>query len=111
MDRKLPDRVQTLVDEIENEVGEDGFATSASVTAEFSDVFRNGKPDAAREGPGAIEAAVREILTEIGEDPDREGLERTPDRVRRMYHELTAGYHVDPDRLVNNAIFEVDYSE
>ena len=47
----------------------------------------------------------------MGEDPDRAGLEETPGRVRRMYRELTAGYHVDPERLVNNAIFDVDYSE
>ena len=58
-----------------------------------------------------VEQAVREILLETGEDPDREGLRGTPSRVRRMYAELTAGYHVDPDRLVNNAIFDVDYSE
>jgi GTP cyclohydrolase I len=58
-----------------------------------------------------IEHAVRDILTEIGEDPDREGLRRTPERIHRMYHELTAGYHVDPDRLINGAVFAVDYSE
>ena len=48
---------------------------------------------------------------DIGEDPDRQGLARTPARVQRMYAELTAGYHVDPERLVNGAIFDVDYSE
>ncbi|MDA8203241.1 MAG: GTP cyclohydrolase I FolE [Chloroflexi bacterium] len=59
----------------------------------------------------AIEQAVRDILVEIGEDPDRQGLVGTPGRVHRMYAELTAGYHVDPARLVNGAIFDVDYSE
>lgn len=59
----------------------------------------------------AIEKAVRKTLINIGEDPDREGLLRTPERVARMYDELTAGYHVDPVKLVNEAIFEVDYSE
>ena len=63
------------------------------------------------EGDVAVENAVRQILLETGEDPAREGLRDTPKRVRRMYVELTAGYHVDPDRLVNNAIFDVDYSE
>jgi GTP cyclohydrolase I len=58
-----------------------------------------------------VEAAVREILLEIGEDPDRQGLLGTPGRVHRMYAELTAGYHVDPARLINGAIFDVDYSE
>ena len=60
---------------------------------------------------GRVEAAVREILIEIGEDPDRQGLVGTPDRVHRMYAELTAGYHVDPERLINGAIFDVDYRE
>ncbi|HWH23531.1 MAG TPA: GTP cyclohydrolase I FolE, partial [Candidatus Limnocylindria bacterium] len=40
-----------------------------------------------------------------------DGLRETPSRVRRMYAELTAGYHVDPERLVGGAIFDVDYSE
>src|SRR5262245_1193668 len=43
-----------------------------------------------------IRAAVREILLAIGEDPDREGLRETPDRVARMYAELCAGLHRDP---------------
>ena len=60
---------------------------------------------------GGVEDAVRQILVEMGEDPAREGRTGTPGRVRRMYRELTAGYHVDPDRLVNNAIFDEDYSE
>jgi GTP cyclohydrolase IA len=58
-----------------------------------------------------IEESVREILLRIGEDPDREGLRRTPERVSRMYAELTEGYHVDPVKLINEAIFEVSYDE
>jgi GTP cyclohydrolase IA len=105
MERNLPDRVRQLVDEIENEVGEDGEYTDAlGVSAELLSA-------AAGNGHEPVESAVRQILVEIGEDPDRQGLLGTPSRVRRMYHELTAGYHVDPERLVNNAIFDVDYSE
>lgn len=59
----------------------------------------------------SLEEAVRTLLTEIGEDPAREGLTATPERVRRMYDELTAGYHVDPDALINGACFSVDYDE
>jgi GTP cyclohydrolase I len=59
----------------------------------------------------SLETSVRTLLTEIGEDPTREGLARTPERVRRMYDELTAGYHVDPDALINGACFSVDYDE
>ena len=59
----------------------------------------------------SLEEAVGTLLTEIGEDPSREGLIRTPERVRRMYDELTAGYRVDPDALMNGACFSVDYDE
>lgn len=58
-----------------------------------------------------IEDAVREILGNIGEDPSRDGLLRTPDRVARMFDELTAGYHVDPQKMINDAIFDVEYDE
>ena len=58
-----------------------------------------------------IHAAVRDILSEIGEDPDRQGLLKTPDRVARMYQEITAGYRTDPIQLINGAIFDVDYDE
>jgi GTP cyclohydrolase IA len=59
----------------------------------------------------AIENAVRDILVHIGEEPEREGLLKTPERVARMYDELTAGYHVDPIRLINDALFDVDYDQ
>jgi GTP cyclohydrolase I len=58
-----------------------------------------------------IEDAVHEILTSVGEDPEREGLQRTPERVARMYKELLAGYRQDPVALINDALFEVDYNE
>jgi GTP cyclohydrolase I len=50
-------------------------------------------------------------LYDIGEDPDRQGLQRTPERVARMYAELTSGYKVDPTALVNDAMFDVDCNE
>jgi GTP cyclohydrolase I len=62
-------------------------------------------------GNEQIEEAVRVILEQIGEDPAREGLLRTPNRVAKMYAELTAGYHVDPQALINDAVFSVDYDE
>jgi GTP cyclohydrolase I len=62
--------------------------------------------------PGVqLEEAVRTLLDEIGEDPRRPGLVRTPERVRNMYAELTAGYRADPDELLNGASFDVDYDE
>lgn len=58
-----------------------------------------------------IRGAVLEMLQAFGEDPQREGLRDTPDRVARMYQELLAGYRVDPVALVNDALFEVTYDE
>jgi GTP cyclohydrolase I len=62
--------------------------------------------------PGAqIPEAIRTLLGEVGEDPERPGLVGTPDRVRRMYAELTEGYRTDPETVLNSATFEVDYDE
>jgi GTP cyclohydrolase I len=58
-----------------------------------------------------IEAAVKDLLEAFGEDVDREGLERTPERVARMYDELLAGYRVDPFKLINEAVFSVEYDD
>lgn len=58
-----------------------------------------------------IETAVTQILGAIGEDPAREGLLNTPTRVAKMYAELTAGYRIDPEALINDAVFTVDYDE
>lgn len=59
----------------------------------------------------SIEAATTSILESLGEDIHREGLERTPNRVARAYDELTSGYRMDAAKLINNALFEVDYSD
>ncbi|MDX1613025.1 MAG: GTP cyclohydrolase I FolE [Candidatus Promineifilaceae bacterium] len=72
-------------------------------------------PEQTRSAPegqkAAVEAAVRTILDSVGEDPDREGLQRTPHRVAKMYDELLAGYSVDPVALINGALFDVEYDE
>jgi GTP cyclohydrolase I len=119
---RLPDHVRRLVAEIETEIGEstdgaDGGKDArelighSALVADLDRVQPIEGSGSLHEPHGAVEEAVREILLEIGEDPDREGLRGTPDRVHRMYAELTAGYHVDPERLVNDAIFRVGYSE
>jgi GTP cyclohydrolase I len=58
-----------------------------------------------------IEDAVRLILTHVGEDPERDGLLRTPHRVAKMYDELLEGYRQDAKTLINNAMFDVDYGD
>jgi GTP cyclohydrolase I len=76
------------------------------------DIFRDDITDRPSQGcQGDIECAARAILEAIGEDPEREGLKRTPLRIARMYEEMTAGYHVDPVKLINQAVFTVDYDQ
>jgi GTP cyclohydrolase IA len=73
---------------------------------EFADLL--GTPEVDQEN---IRLAVRQILTAIGEDPERQGLLRTPDRVARMYAELLDGYRMDPQKILNGALFEEKYDE
>jgi len=53
-----------------------------------------------------VEQLVRELLVEIGEDPHREGLLRTPQRVAQAYEFLTSGYRTDLNTIINDAVFE-----
>lgn len=59
----------------------------------------------------AIAEAVRSILLNVGEDPTREGLLKTPERVAKAYDELLAGYAVDPVALINDAFFDTEYHD
>ena len=61
--------------------------------------------------PDSLEAHVRAILAGIGEDPGREGLEKTPARVAAALTFLTDGYRQDPDTIINGALFTEDYQE
>jgi GTP cyclohydrolase I len=105
----LPEHVRSIVEEIETEIGDvvlpdpDALVSAAAI--------EGGTTAPRADAAGRVEGAVRQILREIGEDPDRQGLLGTPGRVHRMYAELTAGYHVDPGRLINGAIFDVPHSE
>jgi len=59
----------------------------------------------------AIKTIISELLQAVGEDPSREGLKNTPDRVARMYSELLSGYHDIPAKVINGALFDVQYDE
>jgi GTP cyclohydrolase IA len=58
-----------------------------------------------------FEDLVREMIVRLGEDPEREGLVRTPDRVHRAYQHLVKGYKEDPDGMLKEALFTVNYDE
>lgn len=60
---------------------------------------------------GVIAGHIREVLTELGEDPGREGLARTPERAEKALKFLTSGYTADLHQIVNGALFDVEYDE
>ncbi len=65
----------------------------------------------AKNKSGTTEALVKELLERIGENPEREGLKKTPARVARMYEFLTKGYREEVKNVFNGAIFKERYSE
>jgi len=93
-----------------NHNGQDALADMENLLE--SDAFRRAfELDLPPVNHEAIEAATLSTLEAVGEDPTREGLLKTPNRVARMYDELLSGYRTDPNKLINGALFEVDYSD
>src|SRR6202795_482567 len=62
-------------------------------------------------GSESISDLVRKMIVLLGEDPNREGLRRTPERFEKALRYLTSGYRQDPDKLLNGAMFSVCYDE
>jgi GTP cyclohydrolase I len=58
-----------------------------------------------------VENAVTQLLTAVGENTTRQGLQGTPERIGRMYEEILSGYRQDPEALINGALFDVDYDD
>ena len=80
------------------------------ITEEMAAGFQDG-PVLTKGCKVEVANAVAHVLRAVGEDLDRDGLQRTPDRVARMYDEVLLGYTVDPVALLNEALFDVDYAE
>lgn len=59
----------------------------------------------------SLEDLARELLVRLGEDPEREGLTKTPERIARALQYLTKGYSEDPEQVLKDALFSVDYDE
>ncbi len=78
---------------------------------EFDDDFDVRQLDIVNMDFESIRKAVTEIIKGVGEDPEREGLVNTPDRVSRMYAELLSGYSADPEKIINGALFHINYDE
>ena len=65
--------------------------------------------DAGKDAPmnhERVAELMRQLILEIGEDPNREGLRKTPERAAAAWAHLTAGYHMEPQTVINNAVFE-----
>jgi GTP cyclohydrolase I len=58
-----------------------------------------------------VQKIISELLVEIGEDPNREGLVNTPKRIAKMYEFLTSGYNQKIEEIINGAVFHVKYDE
>ncbi len=80
-------------------------------SVEFDDNLFDERLIEGRIDSDSVRNAVSQILRAIGEDTERDGLKRTPDRVARMYAELVSGYSTDPRVVVNDALFDVKYDE
>jgi len=59
----------------------------------------------------AARTSIAGLIKAVGEDPERDGLKKTPDRVARMYSELLSGYRADPEEFINGALFDITYDE
>lgn len=59
----------------------------------------------------SLSAKFKEVITELGEDPEREGLQKTPERVAKSFQFLTHGYKLNPEAILRSAMFKEQYSE
>lgn len=78
---------------------------------EFDDDIDEQTVPSTRIDVDATRSLIANLLSAVGEDPEREGLRNTPDRVARMYTELLSGYSTDPETIINGALFNIDYDE
>ncbi len=78
---------------------------------EFDDDFETKELDMINMDFEAARKAVSDLISAVGEDPEREGLQNTPDRVSRMYAELLSGYSMNPEKIINGALFNINYDE
>ena len=78
---------------------------------EFDDDYDERDPVAMHIDIETARESILQLIKAIGEDPEREGLKNTPDRVARMYTELMSGYDADPEKIINGALFNITYDE
>ena len=82
-----------------------------SVTKPTEEILLNDRGDCKGADARTIACHVRELIKIIGEDPNREGLRKTPERFEKAFKFLTSGYHQNVDHVLNGATFRVTYDE
>ena len=88
-----------------------GLKNGVQAKLESSELLNRFGLDAAPVDQSAVQRSVADLLSAIGENPNRQGLIDTPKRVARAYSELVSGYTTDPVDLVNNAVFDIEYDD
>ena len=78
---------------------------------DFDDDLNDGETNSSNVDIDTAAKTVHDLIKALGEDPDREGLKNTPRRVARMYGELLGGYNMDPQKIINGALFTIKYDE
>ena len=86
--------------------GGDGYTGAVAITDSYTRTDRYNE-----DVTESIALDVHSIISKLGEDPAREGLLKTPERVAKAYQFLTHGYQMDPCKILMGALFEEDYSE
>ena len=69
------------------------------------------EPESTRINIESTRKIILDLIRAVGEDPDREGLKNTPDRMARMFTELLSGYTQEPESIINEALFHINYDE
>ena len=86
-------------------------ATRRARVVRARSVSSNGSPKGINKGIDKVPALVTKLLLDLGEDPGRNGLLKTPERVANALRFMTRGYHQDIDQLLNGALFPIEYDE
>jgi|ERR1700683_833455 len=107
---ELKNSWQAVTENLEEDCFEDGelSASERTESAEGSESALKARED---EKLREMADLVRKLIVQLGEDPERDGLQRTPERYAKALQFLTSGYRQDPKKILNNAVFKVCYDQ
>ena len=106
-----PTRITPLAMHVIDVTGKEHDALALNEVSLFRTTYQAVKLEILVDGKTQMEELIREFLKEIGEDPTREGLERTPERVAKAWRYFTSGYEQNVANILNSALFTENYDE